>query len=333
MVHIETVYEVQSEPAIVHCSTIIRMRNGDLLCAWYQGSYETSSDTVLKISRRNGDGSGGIDVGKAGQWSDPIVLFDFRGAPLGNPVLWRPPEGSPGGRSTSGDQSVYITFSVLTAEDWKSSLLFYSRSDDEGRTWTSPALFLSSPGFMSKTKPVSPADGSVLFPLYHEGEYCPYVMRINDFSSPMSSSLVAETMARRKAIQPALFNIDGQRILMMCRTNQGTVWRSVSYNEGYSWSILRPTNLPNPDSAVDLFAATNDRIGIVYNPSADERNVLALGVSDDDGQSWERRTDVVSGDGEYSYPFTVNLPDGRVAVSFTDSRYAIRVAHVDPAAV
>jgi predicted neuraminidase len=313
VVHIETVCEITSEPAIVHCSTILPIGSDGLLCIWYQGAYETSSDTVLKYSLRRQDGT----------WGDAEVLFDFCGAPLGNPVLWRP----------SPDGSIYLTFSVLTSEDWKSSLLFYSRSDDNGRTWTPPALFLSRPGFMGKTKPVVLTDGTVLYPLYHEGEYCPYVMRITDLSFPMGSSLVAETMARKKAIQPALFSIDGRRILMMCRTNQGTVWRSVSFNSGYSWSILRPTALPNPDSAVDLFVGTDDHIGIVFNPSADERNVLALAESRDDGQSWERREDLVSGVGEYSYPFAVNLPDGEVAVSYTDSRYAIRMAVFNPSSV
>lgn len=313
MVHIETICEVSSEPAIVHCSTLLPTEDGYLICVWYQGAYETSSDTVLKIARREPNGT----------WGTAGVLFDFHGAPLGNPVLWRSPEGT----------GIYVTFSVLTAEDWKSSLLFYSRSDDNGSTWSPPTLFLSSPGFMSKTKPVTLRDGTILFPLYHEGEYCPYVMRITDPSSTMAASLVAETMARHKAIQPALYDIDDTHILMMCRTNQGTIWRSISYNKGYSWSILRPTDLPNPDSAVDLFTAGSDRIGIVYNPSANERNVLAIGTSTDGGQSWQRAQDLVRGDGEYSYPFAVNMPDGSIAVSYTDSRYAIRMAVIDAAFV
>ncbi len=310
MVHIETVCEITSEPAIVHCSTILSTDSNGLLCIWYQGAYETSSNTVLKFSRRSKDGT----------WDEAKTLFDFHGAPLGNPVLWR----------ASSNGSIYLTFSVLTTEDWKSSLLFYSRSDDDGRTWMPPALFLSRPGFMGKTKPVELSDGTVLFPLYHEGEYCPYVLRITDLSFPMGSSLVAETMARKKAIQPALYRIDDERILMMCRTNQGSVWRSVSFNSGYSWSILRPTNLANPDSAVDMFATESGQIGIVYNPSSNERNVLALGVSGDGGQSWERRADLLSGEGEYSYPFAINLPDGGVAVTLTDSRYAIRMVTFNP---
>lgn len=313
MVHVETVYEVSSEPAIVHCSTLLPFGDGSLICVWYQGAYETSSDTVLKIARRKPNGT----------WSDAHVLFDFHGAPLGNPVLWR----------ASEENRVYITFSVLTAEDWKSSLLFYSASNDGGSTWSPPTLFLSSAGFMSKTKPVTLDDGTILFPLYHEGEYCPYVMRITNPTSAMGSPLVAETMARRKAIQPALFTIDESRVLMMCRTNQGTVWRSVSYNKGYSWSILRPTDLPNPDSAVDLFPVGTGRIGIVYNPSEKERNVLATGVSDDCGQTWYRTGDLVQGDGEYSYPFAINMSADEVAISYTDSRYAIRVALFNVASV
>lgn len=301
----ETIFEVETEPAIVHCSTIIETVDSTLLCVWYQGSYETAKDTVLKISR--------CLPGET-RWTSPEVLFDFRGAPLGNPVLW----------SVPGSARVYVTFSVLTAESWETSLLFYAWSEDSGSTWSPPALFISQPAFMGKTKPIPDGRGGMLFPLYHETDYCPFIMLLDDPEHPIGSALIAETMARKKAIQPALHRIDSNRIIMLCRTNQSSVWRSISFNNGYSWSILRPTSLPNPDSAIDLFSTQSGGIGIVYNPSATQRDVLAIAETDDGGENWNVTGEIVRGAGEFSYPFAMNGRDGSVMVSYTDNRYAIR---------
>ncbi|MDI9454359.1 MAG: exo-alpha-sialidase [Spirochaetota bacterium] len=307
MLHIlgnETIYELLDAPGLVHSSSQISFDDDSLICVWYEGSYETSADTVIKMAQKS----------PSGTWSEAHTIIDLKGAPLGNPVLWK----------TTKDPRIFITFSVLTAEDWRSSLLFVTSSEDRGKTWKDPTLFLSKLGFMGKTQPIENEYGEIIFPLYHEADYCPYTYLIKNVDDFLSSALTAETMARGKAIQPALCTLKNNRILMATRTRMGYIWKSVSQNAGYSWSILQPTTLENPDSGIDLFNTDTTTIGVVYNPSKTSRNSLAVAVSKNDGDTWEPIGELLSGNGEYSYPCVLNHGGNVFSVTYTESRYAIR---------
>jgi alpha-L-fucosidase len=140
---------------------------------------------------------------------------------------------------------------------------------------------------------------------------------------PRAGTLIAETMARNKAIQPSICRIDEKNLLMLCRSNQGTVWRSLSFNEGLSWSILRPTTLPNPDSAVDVVSHRGTLL-LCYNPSATQRDELQLAASTDRGSTWTPIALLAKGEVEYSYPCLFQDEEENLHITLTDNRYAIR---------
>jgi len=306
---IETIRKVTDEPAITHCSSMVETASGDLVCVWYECPYETSSETVIKIARKpNGSES----------WGTAQVLFNFHGMPVGNPVLWM-----------MDDSEIHIVFSVLLSESWTASMLFYASSRDDARTWSAPTLFLPKVGFMAKTRPVTTDRGQILFPVYHEGDFCPYVMIIDDLSRPLASRLIAETMARGKAIQPTLIRLASSTYAMLSRTNQGRIWKSISYNDGLSWSICVPTRLPNPNSALDLGRLKSGEIILAYNPSASDRHRLTIALSKDNMQTWVAMQDIVQGDGEYAYPCLLVDKADNIHVSFTENRYIIQHAIFD----
>lgn len=308
-IKIETIREITNDPAITHCSSIVASADGDLVAVWYECPYETSSETLIKIARK---------PGAAGVWGTDEVLFDFHGMPLGNPVLW-----------TGDDRLIHIVFSVLLTESWTSSMLFYAVSADNARTWSAPTLFLPKIGFMAKTRPVKTDRGQVLFPVYHESEFCPYVMILDDLAKPLEAGLIAETMARGKAIQPTLIHLESSTYAMLSRTNQGRIWKSISYNDGLSWSICAPTLLPNPNSALDLCRLKSGEVLLAYNPSEVDRHRLAIAISNDNLQTWFAMRDVIQGDGEYSYPSLLVDDDDKIHVSYTENRYVIQHAVFD----
>lgn len=300
---IQTIREIIKEPAITHCSTIMATASGDLLCVWYEGPYETSHETVLKIARKRS-----MDA----FWGDAETLFNFYGLPLGNPAMWR-----------LNDPDIHIIFPVLLKESWTESLLFYSRSSDNGNSWMPPTLFLSQKGFMPKTRPIFMETTGLLVPLYHEADRCPFVMIVDDINSPLKGTLIAETMARGKAIQPALLHLEGDTLLMLTRTNQGFIWKSLSYNKGLSWTICKPTALPNPDSAIDIGKLPTGEIVLVFNNSSTNRQTLAVALSADNARSWIALREIVSGDGEYSYPSLFITDEEKIHITYTESRYKI----------
>ena len=308
---INTIRKITDEPAITHCSSIVETSDGDLVAVWYECPYETSSDTLIKISRKSRETK---------VWEPADVLFNFQGMPLGNPVLW-----------TDDSRHIHIVFSVLLSESWTTSMLFYAVSADSARTWSAPTLFLPKVGFMAKTRPVATDRGQILFPVYHESEFCPYVMIIDDLTRPLEARLIAETMARGKAIQPTLIHLESSNYAMLSRTNQGAIWKSISYNDGLSWSICEPTLLPNPNSALDLCRLRSGEILLAYNPSAADRHRLAIAISDDNMQTWFAMRDLIQGVGEYSYPCLLVDGSDKIHVSYTENRYIIQHAVFDKA--
>ncbi len=324
----ETVREIRGEPAIVHCSSLAETADGTLLCVWYEGSYETAPDTALRIARRPAATSGGR-TGTPADWSAPQTLLALAGVPLGNPVLWRDAGGT-----------LRLLFTALTAESWTEGILLEMRSDTDGLDWSPPSVVTARKGFMPKTRPLVLPGPRVLFPIYHEAEYCPYVMIAEDPDRPHLGAIVGETMARGIAIQPAITQLSDDTLLMLCRSRRGTVWKSLSPNGGYSWSICRPTGIPNPDSAIDLLRAPlsedvptgsgNPSLILAGNLSSSSRRALHLAVSEDDGVTWTRRSTVAEGEGEYSYPSAIATADGSVWVSYTEDRYRIRACRLAP---
>lgn len=309
-----TVHEISAGPGICHCATIAENEDGELLCVWYEGPYETSPDTALKISRRSL---------REASWSKADVLFRFPGVPLGNPVLF-----------SFGDGTLYLLYSVLFGESWKESVLYVSESRDQGRSWSQPALLFPKRGLMGKTKPIllrnGGAAGRILVPLYNQIDFYPVVLVAERRDWWASSGIVAETMARGKAIQPALTELPDGKILMLTRTNQGRIWKSVSWNGGLSWSICKPTSLPNPNSAVDLVRTSGDGLLLAYNDSPSNRYSLSVALSEDSGESWAAAREICRGEGEYSYPFMIAGKGGRVHLVYTENRYRIKYVEFEP---
>ncbi len=71
----------------------------------------------------------------------------------------------------------------------------------------------------------------------------------------------------------------------------------------------------------------NGHLVLVYNPTSNDRTPLSIARSVDEGRSWEKPLKLESNLGEYSYPSIIQSADGRMHVTYTDRRYAIK--HVE----
>lgn len=302
-----TIRAVDKDPIIVHCSSLTILKDESRLTVWYEGPYETSSETVLQFATMT-DGVA---------WRNHATI-KIPGTPLGNPVLFRVGE-SP---------RVYIVYSVLLEETWDESLLCWSYSDDNGHRWTDPTLIRTQRGLMAKTHPVVNNDGRLLLPLYNHTRFCPYLLVVEDLDRPTQALLTAETMARDSVIQPSIAQVDRHNYIMLARTNKGSIWRSISSNNGYSWTIFQPTPLPNPNSAVDIVRIPNGNHVLAFNPSSYDRKTLAIALSQDGLRTFEYLHEVETGDGEYSYPSLVVAGENTVELSYTIDRHTIAWASI-----
>jgi predicted neuraminidase len=307
------VYEISERPGLCHCSSIAETADEGLLCVWYEGAYEGSSDTAIR----------GCSLPRgAERWEPPRDLFRYPGTPLGNPVLFSLQRD--GGRAR-----LYLLFSILLGESWTDSVPYVAVSEDGGHSWANPALLFPKKGLMAKTRPLELASGRVLVPLYDEAGYFPVVLVVEDPARWAAGRCTAETMARGIAIQPALTELPDGSIMMLCRTNRGGIWKSLSYNGGHSWSLCAATRLANPDSAIDLQRLDRQTLLLAFNDSAVDRRSLAVALSRDAGRSWSCLAQIEAGPGEYSYPSLLVDSRGSIHVSYTDNRYRIKHVQFD----
>jgi hypothetical protein len=136
-------------PAIfpsAHASNLLQLRNGDLLCVWFSGSWEGNSDVAIVLSR--------LDRGSQ-QWSRPILIDHRPGESFQNPVLFEAPDGV---------LHLYHTTQPATGGEAEARVLT-AESHDGGHTWTAPRQLFAQAGAFTRHPVVVLPDGAWLLPL------------------------------------------------------------------------------------------------------------------------------------------------------------------------
>lgn len=295
-----------------HASTLVRTNDNKFLIAWFGGTHEKHDDVGIWLSR-----------GVPGNWSKPIEIAKLRMAPHWNPVLFR----EPGGR-------IILYFKVgKTIDLWET---WYMESVDNGLSWSEARELV--PGDKGgrgpvKNKPIILSDGTWLAPASDEkkGKWNVFVDRSTDGGKTWSATpfleLNRDSIPEEGIIQPTLWESKPGRVHMLMRSSAGVICRSDSEDYGKTWSPVYKTNLPNPNSGIDLAVAGKTKV-LVYNNSRGNwapRKPLSLAVSQN-GQKWTQAMDIekgITGD-EFSYPSIISYGD-TVAVAYTWKRQRVGV--------
>ena len=128
--------------------------------------------------------------------------------------------------------------------------------------------------------------------------------------------------------QPTLARLpDGSLLALMRRTPR--ILQSVSRDGGLSWTAAAPTSLRNPDAGIALTHLRNGYLVLVFNDSETARTPLSIARSVDGGRTWESPLLLEANPGEYSYPSVIQGSDGRIHVTYTFRRYAIKHVEMD----
>ena len=110
----------------------------------------------------------------------------------------------------------------------------------------------------------------------------------------------------------------------------GYLFRSDSEDYGKTWSDAYTTEIPNPNSAVDVAKLDSGLLVLALNPTSGNwtrRTPLAVAFSNAEGKDWTKPIIVQSGMGSYSYPSVIPTNDG-FAMTFTWNRKRIAFAEV-----
>ena len=320
--HLQFLFE-QAPFASCHASTIAETDGGDLVAAWFGGSYEGCDDVCIWVSR--------LPKGSY-QWSAPElaadgVLNDTLRKACYNPVLQPMPNGE-----------LWLFFKIGSCvADWSGWL---TKSIDGGKTWSVREPLPE--GFLGpiKDKPLL-LDDRLLCPSSTEKDGWRIHFEILDLSTnqwhkvgPVKGAMALTTMDMDKpdaqpqeimCIQPTLLQMQDGSIKALCRTKNGRIAATTSRDGGETWSEVILTDLPNNNSGIDAVTLDDGRHVLVYNPVGAEprhetgpRTPLAVAISYD-GNHWETIMTIEESDapqGELSYPAIIQGSDGNLFITY-----------------
>jgi predicted neuraminidase len=303
MFHSAPIFPIGSGGRICHCATLVELRDGDLLAAWFAGSFETAPDQAIYAA---------YFQTRPSRWMPPTIIVDTPGHADGQPVLYAHPRGA-----------LWLFFVTNAGQDWKTAQLKLTQSFDQVH-WDTPRVLNDRPGLMFRSKPLTLPDGSLVLPVYDEIHWQSMAMISADGGKSWRLGQPIVTPAGN--IHPCLVSLSDGRLLAFLRTGGegGWIWQTTSDDGGWTWHEARPTRFPNPNAGIDLIRLHTGHLALAFNDSPRRRTPLCVALSDDEGRTWNARRNLEDGDAEFSYPTLLQTSDGNIHCVYTYRRETIQ---------
>lgn len=309
-----------------HASTVVELKNGDILSAWFGGSAESKPDVAIWGARRTSSG-----------WSQPFELVREPSIACYNPVLFY---------TKDGRLWLYYKFGPDPVS-WTAGRMV---STDDGQTWSKPEHLPAGLIGPVRAKPLVLADGTIVsgssVESYHS--WAVWVERSTDQGmhwtkfGPIAVAGQAQTDTPEKTskypfdwnltagiIQPSVVPMGGKHLRIYARSTAktGKICVADSTDNGVTWTQARPIDVPNPNSGIDAVATGDGRVALIYNNTPKGRTPLNLAISKD-GEHFTMFDTLESEPGEYSYPAMVLAKNGDLLITYTWKRERIKFVRV-----
>lgn len=302
-----------------HAANLAVLPGGELGCVWFGGTQEGVPDISIWFSRLSGD-----------TWSEPVRLSEDDTRSEQNPVL-----------ATAPDGNLWLLYTAQRAGNQDTAEVRRRISTDGGHTWSPPTTLFpatTTGGVFVRQPPVVLASGRWLVPVFHcvatPGQAW---VGDHDTSAVLISDDGGVTWQERPVpdstgcVHMNIHALNDGTLLAMYRSRWADhIYRSVSTDDGWTWSAPAPTSLPNNNSSIQYVPLRDGSLALVYNHSSREnatgrrsslydeisddgvteqqstatgaafwgapRAPMSLALSRDAGQTWTRR-DIEVGDG------------------------------------
>lgn len=292
-----------------HASTIADTSAG-LVAAWFGGTHEKHEDVGIWVARN-------VD----GKWTGPVevangVWDDGKRYPCWNPVLFQV-EGGP------------LLLFYKVGPDPRTWWGMVTMSRNQGQEWSEPRKLPEGIAGPIKNKPVM-IDRTLLCGSSTEDKgWRVHMERMSNRGRDWEKSDPLNDGKEIGAIQPTILVHPEKVLQILCRTRQAKISESWSKDGGLTWSEMKLTELPNPNSGIDAVTLADGRHVLVYNHTRRGRSPLNVAVSDD-GMKWQAALVLENEPGEYSYPAVIQAADGLVHITYTWKRTEVKHVVVDP---
>lgn len=327
-----------------HASSLVALKDGDLLATWFGGSKERAPDVAIWTARYS-----------HGVWTSPVEVAreidNGKGVPTWNPVLFHTADGKLWLYYKAGD----------SPGAWSAASMW---SDDDGRTWSArerlPAGLLGP----IRAKPLVLPSGTIVSGSSVEAykAWAAWIERSTDGGhtwNKLGPIVVTEAQDKAEApapdppldspelrakdkgprmfegiIQPSVVLLGGHhlRLYARSRTLAAKIVVADSFDDGVTWSATHFLDLPNNNSGLDAVALRDGRVVLLFNDTPRGRSPLNLAVSRD-GEHFRVFATLEQGAGEYSYPALIQAPNGDLEMTYTWHRTTIKHVHLPLAQV
>jgi predicted neuraminidase len=337
------------QPKHVHSSSIVECPNGDLLVCWFHGSGERTADDVLIQGSR---------FRKSRQaWSPVFLMADTPDFPDCNPVLFIDRQQKLWlfwvtvlAHKWEYSLLKYRTSTDYAREDaprwnWQDVMILKPGDDFAHRVKAGfDALNLPEPmwagfappyiemiesasadpykrqmGWMTRIRPLQLANGRILLPLYSDGLNFSLVAISDDDGKSWQAS---HPIVGLGPIQPTLVQKKDNTFVAYMRDSgepPPRVLKSTS-GDGVTWSPSQDTDIPNPDSSLEVVVLQNGHWIMVCNDTEEGRHRLVVKWSADEGKTWPRQRYVANsaaGNESFAYPSVMQSKDGLIHLTFS----------------
>lgn len=324
-----------------HASTLVELKNGDILAAWFAGTKEGAPDQAIYGSRLHG-----------GTWSAPVELARLDHLAVWNPVLFHTKDGR-----------LWLYYKYGThPSTWLGARRV---STDEGLTWSAEEHLPDGILGPIKDKPLVLPDGAIVSGSSVEnGKWNAWVERSTDGGAtwtkfgpitlpeaadiPDAGAIAAskqvdtptpdETIHTKLyppakevvgIIQPSVVALGEHHLRFYARVHSkaNRIAISDSFDDGRTWSQASLIALPNPNSGIDAVRLKDGRIVLVFNNSYNTRTPLNLAVSND-GEYFKVFKTLEDAPGQYSYPAIIQAANGDLLMTYSWRRETIKFVRV-----
>jgi predicted neuraminidase len=322
-----------------HASTVVELKNGDILSAWFGGTREGAPDVAIYGARLS-----------HGTWTTPFELVRSDNVACWNPVLFH---------TNDGRLWLYYKFGK-SPSTWKAARKW---SGDEGKTWSATELLPDGILGPIRPKPLVLPDGTIVSGSSVEnGKWTAWIERstdnganwtkfgpitipdavdipdagataasletqapVDDSVAGVTTKLYPPAKTTIGIIQPAVIALSGHHLRFYARSRSKAARIAIadSFDDGKTWTQARFIDLPNPNSGIDAVHLKDGRIVLIFNNSYNKRTPLNLAVSKD-GEHFRVFKMLEDGPGQYSYPALVQAKNGDLLMTYSWRRQTIK---------
>lgn len=186
-------------------------------------------------------------------------------------------------------------------------------------------------GWMPRSHPIIRSDGALLLPLANENYGIAAMAITKDGGATWA---MGEAVPGRGLEQPTVVEFPDGMMKAFFRNGHlaHRIMSSDSKDGGVTWSPVEKTALPHPNAGIEAIVTASGRLLMIYNDSEEERDRLAVSLSDDRGLTWTHTRHLENTPGErFDYPSIIQGNDCSFHATYSYNTNTIKYAHFNEA--